>query len=452
MGGMGGMGGMGKTKKEFGNNPRTFVPNLKKRKPSTKLDSKTLKRIKHRIIFKFPSNLIDPNLTPRKVDLPSDIVPLWDNIIVNAEKKLLDVQSGKTAFGTPVVIPSMVIPSGKTDYTVPATLSAMFILNGIFSDQVLDTASGKVGVYFLTVYTSEKQKKSKVGGYPVVCLHRAQFKPMLSAMHSATKNFMTSNLFSDNFSHAECTFDGKDDGPLVTLSGLEPYDNTKQKKNGFFLLPAHWLDVVKYHVVNSQLQLRLLPQVFQRTFPDIAERFLEKYSCLFLGDRRKVNTQAMIGKNGGGGKHRISMTRCRAGNNEIRIGRNGLVWSLPENSSKGSKATYNHDSIIFGSGVWRSLLLRFNTVHTFFTGQAIPDGLVFHMRGITALNPDCKVSDRKTCIANGLQVEKDPVKLSSSTRKRRYQLKKLNPDYIHHFGPEAVREYKKRTGLCRSTK
>ena len=111
---------------------------------------------------------------PCLLDLES--VPILESTnkdhIALAETKLQEVTSGKRLFGHPLVIPSFqrVVPP----YRLPATLCNLLFFNVLFSSNALDTATGKVSVFPVTIFQDEE----KSSGFPSLLIHCAHMKTL----------------------------------------------------------------------------------------------------------------------------------------------------------------------------------------------------------------------------------------------------------------------------------
>ena len=342
--------------------------------------------------------------------------------------------AGKRQFGRTLMIPSFQEPQTMT-YEMPATIPALILFHALCRDQVMCTKYGKVSMFPCTIYRSTADLTQGEGGYPVLALFRPHLTTIVTRMFSAARQAVDRMTLSTYFSHTECPFEWSEDNVLVTMSGVEPFNHKYQRKDhGFFLMSAHWFDVMKCFFVYQDCTLRDIGDIFCSVYPAWTHKFTREFRVIWLGDERDISVMDILKECGQG--HTKSMTRARAANGEIRIGRNGPLWSLPVcGSIKDQLAVYDDHSMVYGAQCWDHTLQWLNTAFEYFTGYNITNDefgqkRLLHMNGLMFLDRTTHIVDRATSILNGLHSDMPKKAVTDKIRSTR---RKLSEQYGEHF-------------------
>lgn len=358
---------------------------------------------------------------------------LGKDTIATAERKLEQVKQGKE-FGFPMVIPSFRPPNNLT-YKLNTSYPSILCMLVLFHTDVLRTIDGKISVFPLTVYTTTQ----KTNGYPVLLIHKTHFRHVATRLFSICKKAVKNSTWDTYFSHVECIFDKSKDSQLVTLTGYEPFNHLHQKQeNGFFMLPAHWVDAVKYLILQDNHELKKLSEIFSTVYPQFRKQFSDEYKVVWLGVERGVNVQHLIKT--GDHAHTGSMTRNRVVDGQIRIGGpHGCIWKLHPYTKKNDMATYNNETIIYGATTWKEITARLNTAWEFFTDNKAVLQYPYHMAGLFHLDTTAGFSlmTRDESIAKGLLNDRTNCDIPGRIRALRYALgKKYGKNFILNFWGE----------------
>jgi hypothetical protein len=379
----------------------------------------------HRRFHTYPEELMDPAQTGL---LSMSTVPaeIQQRILREAQQKVQEVRSGARKFGRPMFLPSFQEPENLS-FEMPSTLPAILLMHALFSDQVMYTEFGKVSFAPCTMYRTKQDHASERNGYPVVALFRPHLTSVVTRMFSAARQAVDRSTLSRYFHHAECKFHWSEDSALVTLMGVEPFNHKYQRKDhGFFLMSAHWLDVMKCFFLHEDLQRRNVGDIFRSVFPKWRHKFTPEFRVIWLGDERDVSVSDILKECGQ--EHTKSMTRARAANGEIRFGKEGPLWALPVcGSIKDQLSSYDQHSLVYGAQCWEHTLTWLNTAFEFFTGTTLPKDSSgrtrpVHMRGLLFVDPEVPVVDRTTSIANGLHADSAKKTVSDAIRAARRKI------------------------------
>lgn len=215
----------------------------------------------------------------------------------------------------------------------------------------------------------------------------------------------------------------------ILVSGFEPYQHDHQTRDGgFVFIPALWLDVMRYFVLQHD-NLRDLSEVFTQVFSHIPatklhtsegkiqSKFHNEYRCLWLGDERDSNVMGMLCDCNKA--HTFGMARCRVFNKKINIHRNGKRWILPQTGLKNPK--YDDLSFAYGVQCWEEQLRMLNTCYAYFTDQPLTEK-PFHLHGLIVKDLETPVLSREQCRRNGIFQDKEKSGVSQATRSQRYKL------------------------------
>ena len=352
--------------------------------------------------------------------------------IALAETKLQEVTSGKRLFGHPLIIPSFekVLPP----YRMPATLCNLFFFNVLFSSNALDTATGKVSIFPVTIFQDEQ----KSSGFPCLLIHSAHMKTLMWNIYSGCRQLFKNGTFLENLPDICCSYSKPDENLFHALTGFEPYTPVN-KDLAYILIPAHWLDVMRHFFVDAQTNtpydIGHLCRTTFHTIPEMADKFHDDYRCNWAGEERISNVSYMICEPDA--VKVFSMARCRAVNNQAM--RKGVLWTLRERQISVTLPDYNDLSFAYGVQCWKEQLQMLNTAVVFFTGSFTKSPM--HQVGLLAYNDDKPVQSRSECVRGGiLDDSKDNILLSNHTRQLRGTLRtQKGADFMtNYFGHEGV--------------
>jgi hypothetical protein len=364
-------------------------------------------------------------------------VDVYNKVSSLANLKMTGVSNGTIKFGQGVCIESF--KPSTAPHRMACTLPNLFLLHTLCKPDVMETLHGKVSVYPVTVFTSEQQKVSGKGGYPVLAIHKAHIKCVMNRLFSVCKKLIENKTISENLCEVFCTFDEMQDGPLVTISGLEPFNHKYQKQqSGFFLLSAGWFDVMKNLFLDTDtLRVHDIGDVFRSAYahmPTIKDKFQEDFRCIWLGDERQANVMDMV--KSPTKDHTRGMARCRAADGKVRIGKNGLLWKLPGFGEKGKLAKYDSSSLVYGVSCWKGGQLEsLNDAYRFFTNLSMPPNHpVCHQNGLFDIDLESTVMDRETAVSKGIYNDSKSDSVSPAIRSQRYKIKrKFGNDFIINY-------------------
>jgi hypothetical protein len=384
----------------------------------------------HRQFNCYPDSFFDISRKYLSATSDKSIIKLNNGgeIIGGSMQKFYDVQNGKKPFGRPVILPSFQ-PPADLKFEIPATFPVLLILHTFCREQVLLTRKGQVVIWPLTVFTNNLMQN----GYPVLMIHRAQFNVVLARLYSASKKCIKSTTYREHFGSVECKFNPLQDDVLVTLTGLEPFNHNYQKKdNGFFMIPAHWFRVMKSFFLDDH-SLRNLGDLFQYVFTDWVYHFQPEFRVIWLGDEREISVLDFLKTCDQ--EHTLAMTRARAADGYIRIGKNGKLWLLPiHGSKKNSMATYDEHSLVFGASCWDTSLKWLNTAVDFFCDISPLRSGPIHMSGLFLFDTDTAILNRSESLRQGLCNDRSKKHVSNHVRSQRYKLGvKYGKDFVVNF-------------------
>jgi hypothetical protein len=362
-------------------------------------------------------------------------------VIDQAEGKLAAVRSGQVTFGAPMVLQDFeeVFPP----YSLMATVINLFFMNVLFSGNVMETKDGKVSVFPVTVFKSDTLKNTGQTGFPCLAIHISHFKTLIWRIYSVTRRLINSDNLWQNLSAYSCRYNSLRDEPLITLSGMDPYNATQKKKlPSFLLLPAHWVDVMKHFFIHRGSTLRDIGDIFRqvyRNIPALQGKFDNVFRCIWLGEVRSANVMNMIKHPSA--DHVFSMTRLRAVNGQVNIGRNGMRWVLQDITLP---ATYNEESFAYGLETWNQQLAMLNTAYAFFTGEKMSATKPFHQHGLLVADHTLSVCTRQESLDKGIFNDTERHIIDKQIRSDRHRLKNLSPAFVVNFFGECVNVYNKR--------
>lgn len=403
----------------------------KKRKTAEKRAGESLVRE----ICNFPKSLMDPHATG-VLDIERCCEPgQAQRIISEAHAKLASVEAGQTKFGAPVVIPSFV-PFRPKQFQMPATSVNLFFFNILCTENVALTHHGKVSVFPVSVFTSTKAAKDEVGGFPCLAVHVAHFKTLSWTVYARSRVLPVCNESIMGHVTYRCDFSPNDDKPLVALSGFDAYKTVGQKRGGgFILIPAHFIDVMKYFFIKPHdFAVRdigdVLRNAYATTHPEFAAKLVDRYRPIWLGEERRVTVAYMI--TDPDKQHNYSMTRVRALDGKVSFAGSGRKWML----SRAPDPVVKYHSLSFAYGVqcWTEQVMMFNSAYTFFTGHHLAS--VYHQAGLFALDTTAgPVLNRDDCIAKGILSDVHLPRISNAARRRRNQCRResQDPNFARNF-------------------
>jgi hypothetical protein len=286
----------------------------------------------------------------------------------------------------------------------------------------MQTDKGKVSVYPVTVYKTAEARATGKTGVPCLAIHKSHFKIVMWRLYSACRSQVKTHTFDRHLHSVMCRYNSEDDHDLLALSGLEPFNNKEQRrKNGFMLLYAEWFDVMRHFFLEKDC-LRDVGAIFRERYNDngvlnVRGKFAEKYRCVWLGEEREVDTNAILQECNMA--QNMSQTRLRALNGEIRIGVNGRLWTLPPGNKEDS-VKYQKDAFAYGVECWDDQLRILNTMCAYFNDGA-QTKTPSHMQGLLVLE-DLPVKRRMECIRQGIFNKKRLVQTGNAIRRQRRKL------------------------------
>jgi len=383
----------------------------------------------HRKRRLYPTSLLDLEEVPMLKSTDQTRIAL-------AEKKLQNVMSGKQLFGHKLILGSF--QSNMPSYELRATLCNLFFFNVLFSSNALDSTTGKVSIFPVTIYKDDDQKSS---GFPCLLIHAAHMKTLMWSIFSGCRQIFKNQTFRDNLPNILCSYSKHDDNILHALTGIDPYAAPPGliRDPAYIIIPAHWLDVMKIFFLDSVTckphDIGHVCRVVYQNDPDMADKFADEYRCIWLGEERISNVSYLISTPD---SHNVfSMTRCRAVNKEIS--RAGQVWSLWEPKADIQIPNYNHLSFAYGVECWKEQLQLLNTAVVFFTGQSRPQAC--HQTGLFAYVDGIRVNSRQESISKGILDDSDSnILLTKTVRRKRGALRsQFGEDFvINYFGNVGV--------------
>ncbi len=416
-----------------------------KRKKQKKQTDKTTSRDKdtHRQVSRYPRSLLDP-MSTGVLDFKDQGDPVQIQAIIQAaQTKLAAVKAGTMEFGARVLIRSFK-PYEPKNFRMAATLPNTFFMNILCTDNVAYTQHGKVSVFPVTVHTSKDSLDKKLDGFPGLAVHVAHFKTLSWMVYSRCRITPISNETLMGHVTYRCEFNADEDEPLIALSGFEMYKTPKQKQEGgFIIIPAHFIDVMKYLFVKPPFYvLRDIADVWRNVYatshPNFVEKLIPENRAIWLGVERDVLVSYMITTPEK--KHNYSMARVRALNGQVRLGTSGLAWKLPPATTF---VEYHNLSFAYGVQCWAEQVHLFNTAYTFFTGVKLEK--LTHQAGLFALDHAAGgVLGRAECIARGIHKDHHTARIPSEIRRNRDHAKRQFGDNGAYFGPENVVRYQRR--------
>jgi len=323
----------------------------------------------------------------------------------------------------------------NSDVQLSPTLPTVLFLNYLFSGNAVSTEKGKTSVFPVTVYRMPGERtKGLGGGQPCLMVHLAHTKTALWRRWSACRKTISNQVLREALTPFALPYDLRDNAEQITVSGFEPYNHDLQNlEGGFMLIPAHWLDVMKYLVMHPNGTLRDLSQVLTNVYahlPELQGKFDDEFRCLWLGEERDSNVKAMI-------KdchldHTCGMARARAFDKIINTN-DGQVWILPPLSQKTKLTQYNQLSFAYGVQCWKEQLQGLNTAYAFFTGEAV-SAEAFHMHSLMVKDEITPVLSREECRRNGIFNAPEASAICHAIRVTRYRLKtRYGSDFAVNF-------------------
>lgn len=408
-------------KKRRGRPPKNKKPE-EKNKEEEEQDSEI-----HRKRRLYPTSLLDLEQVP--------ILKITDqNKIALSEKKLQEVMNGTRLFGQKIIIPSF--EAALPPYEMHATLCNLFFFNVLFSSNVLETSTGKVSIFPVTIYKDEKQ----VSGFPCILIHSSHMKTLMWSIFSGCRQLFKNNTFEDNLPNILCSYSVQDDQNFHQFTGCDPYTCAKSKcKPAYLLIPAHWMDVMKHFFLDPKTSkpydIGHLCRVTYQNRPDMEGKFDDEYRCIWLGEERISNVSYIISTPD---SHNVfSMTRCRAVDNQVS--RAGTPWKLRQGKAPIKMPNYDNLSFAYGVQCWKEQLQLLNTAVVFFSGYSQTRPM--HQVGLFTYDEDTRVKSRKQCLVSGILDDSETnVLLTNDLRRQRAALKsQFGEDFvINYFGNVGV--------------
>jgi hypothetical protein len=359
-------------------------------------------------------------------------------LVEGADAREQAVRSGAQTFGEAVYLKSFV--DCTTELNLAATYPNILFMSALCSKEVMQTDKGKVSVYPCTIFNNKRKFATRKDGVPCLAIHKSHMKVLLWRMYSASRAYLKTDTFAQQLGDALCEFDSTDDHALLAMSGLEPFNNVHQRKNnGFMLLTAHYVDVMRHFFLDHNNCLKDVGSIFRAHYhPNsalgIKNKFDDTFRCVWLGDEREVEPNSIL--KDCNLPQNMAQTRLRAHNNTIRIGVNGRKWILPATNTK--NITYNVDAYAYGVECWDKQLSMLNTMYSYYTGVAVSGPT--HMQGLFVLEEPLLVKTKNQCVRQG--IFNKTIKVESSKQVRR-QRRKLTKDFgsLANFWGE-TRSYK----------
>lgn len=357
----------------------------------------------------------------------------WAKSIVEiSEKKLNQVKSGEVDFGFRIFLKSFK-PLDYLQYKFQLTISNIFFFHLLFSDDVINTKTGQVSIFPVTVHQSQNELNEKTNGFPCMLVQVSHIRHLMEKKYSATKRLYqeqySTNLKKEEFS---CFFSCEnDDIDLIRISGFDACTGYERKDaKGFILIPAHWLNVMKYYFLNPETQKvfdigYLMKTFYQKTH--FAQKFDEICRCMWLGhEYPKISIQSVVREpesspnSSAKNMESNSMAHCRAFRNKIRNTYDNQLWKCwdlkycknvleycksktqNEDESKFDECLY--DDLSFGYGVecWDEQLKILNHAHSFFKIWGDDEKSPYHMTGLFKSNRLENIKTRSESIQQGI--------------------------------------------------
>ncbi len=376
---------------------------------------------------------------------------LVSKVLQNAKSKFAAVQRGHYKFGHPVVIKSFEFNDAEP--VLPAVLTNLLLMNVLCSNNVAETRHGKVSFWPVTVYTTPQQAARGTDGYPCVAIHTSHIKCVLWRVFRACRKVVNNQTLMGGMAPVLCKFNPEDDTDLTVLAGVEQYTSRALHAMGaFMLISAKWFDIMKNFFVTSNFSRRDIGVIFRSTYVHVADKFSDEFRPLWLGIERSARVHNMIRIDTPLNDHTFSMTRCRALDKQVHVGRSGALWSInPPKSS--TPVRYTDLSFAYGVQCWKEQLQLLNSAFIYFTASS-PQELVpliqpAHQQGIFALDDSgTTVKSRQECIETvGIHNDgdKDTEKkiLSHMNAALTQLVKKYGQDFVaNFFGPVVKTEIK----------
>lgn len=362
-------------------------------------------------------------------------------VVAQARRVEQRILTGQQPYGFPLVIPSFQSPAPIQDFCMPALIQGLFIMHTLYSHHVMDTKRGVVCLWPVMVYPSQQDQDTQTNGYPVVAVPRGLLKVVIKCCYSSVREVVTQKNFDEPFRDVMCQWNPvKDSEPLLSLSGLDPYQIQKlQATHGFILLPWIWFRVMCHAFTDEQGRLYSLSTLFQQTYQHIPEcwfsnnqhKFSPMYQDAWLGSERPIYVDGILHEPHI--HHAESMCRNRAYNGMIRRGPYGPIWLLPPTLKHTCRTPY-HD-LSFGIGVtcFDRQLGPLNTLYASLTDQHVPH--LSHLLSPLMLDGITPVGTREDSIRQGMIHDAAQNQTpSNSFRRRKYALcKRLGETFTVNF-------------------
>jgi hypothetical protein len=348
-----------------------------------------------------------PPVHRRVLKIPDSLMRLDDFIECPlsplAGQKSELVKNGHMPFGVSIVLPSFRPPPPVFCDKVPRNLACVYLLYTLFSRQMCDTAQGKVITFPFTVYTNTETMSKRVGGYPVIAVHRTQVTNAVAMMFSAAKKIVDVDTLNKSLGYAQCLYSTEDAAIIHNCAGTRVFTTKARQKTrlAYALFPATWLDSVRGPFFTPDGNLRPITSILAEWFPVWKHRFVEEFECVFLGHQREIRTSTFV----------------RSPKNMIKTPLN----------CQGANFT-------FGISCWRELLPAFMSAHRFFTG--VEHVQTVHICGLF----ESKISPARVCsqddaFARGLCIDDQSYSKSGEEIRRKTHLvkRKHGTDFVCKF-------------------
>lgn len=363
--------------------------------PNTAKPPKQSKKKKTSVV-PFPVALLNPNSTGCLNFNYEGNASIRTNVIGNAMSKLSLVYENKMDFGYRICIKSF--EELRPEFSMTATVANIFFMHVLFLADAMHTSHGKVSVFPVTIHTSEKHLKSKTQGFPCLAVHIGQFQALMCYVYPACSAIPIDCETLMNHIHYQCKYNKEDDcASLYSLSGIDSYSSKKRNStNGFVLIPAHYIDVMKHFFVLN-LKTRDLGDVLNNVYRGqtfLPNNFFSPANFLqWKGEARPINVKSMLFS-------KTSQTKLRQFNGQIQFGKSGIRWQIADKQS----INYSEISFAYGVECWIEQLRILNTAYFFFTD--ISCSTPCHQVGLLCMDRNSTPpSSRIICISNGILID-----------------------------------------------
>jgi len=364
-----------------------------------------------------------------------------DRVVAAANQKRQWVKNGQYQFGESIVLPSFNTHEFK-EFKLPSTAPAIYIMHTLFSEFAVNTITGQVAIWPVTIYNSKEQQESKKGGEPCFAIHRGLIKVIIRRAYTSLREVVYMETVTSTFHEIACNWDVVEDLPLCVLAGTERYQSMVHRMDrGFMLLPFHWFDAIKSLFVDTSTHmLRDVGVICREQFNKIKDmhifnkdqtetfsKFDDKFRVLWLGWERGVHVSSVVGTPEL--QHVESMCRARAYSGQVRMNGNGKFWKMDPLVNPDNRITYTNISFGYGVQCHIGQVHLLNTAYVLLTGKSITQ--VTHMKSLFFLQADKPVLTRKDTLALGIIDDtRDSNKTHSYIRRIKYRLKKEFGDNI----------------------